>query len=470
MKGSMEIGEEDMGQARQTRQRTKKAKTPGKEKTTHNRKSAENDPFETPNCRVREAWDQSEVGESETEDAIQVTTMVPGAPRPNRNVQNNYPKSRTAPGDRAPATRMAERLAAAAAAPDQLATEKADMAANAQIKVLTNLITALMRAMEEQKQAQANQIETLVQQIDALRIEVTEMKETIQTQLTNAQTSPSAIPSYADIARTPPESRPSNLPSLSSMNTTPSTMTDTLYCTIDTSRVEEEDKDKAQPGTIRQEIEREIRTETGYEHWRCTAVIKDPRNTARIRVTCRDETELQLVKQAAQKTSAPGARIMRDQLYPVKIDNANRSTVLDEDGTIRPESMEALGKENEVRIAKMAWLSRRDTGKAYGSMVVYVTKGSDATRLLQGQYFHVAGESAYTRVFEPRIGPTQCYRCQALGHKAFSCTKPQTCAKCAQEGHHHNDCRKEVLKCVPCGGAHESFSKNCRVLHPNRHE
>lgn len=38
-------------------------------------------------------------------------------------------------------------------------------------------------------------------------------------------------------------------------------------------------------------------------------------------------------------------------------------------------------------------------------MVVYVTKGSDAVRLLQGQYFDVAGESAYTRVFEPCRGP-----------------------------------------------------------------
>jgi hypothetical protein len=46
-------------------------------------------------------------------------------------------------------------------------------------------------------------------------------------------------------------------------------------------------------------------------------------------------------------------------------------------------------------VAKIAWLSRRDSGKAYGSMVVYVTKSSKAARLLQEQYFHVAGESAY---------------------------------------------------------------------------
>ena len=119
-----------------------------------------------------------------------------------------------------------------------------------------------------------------------------------------------------------------------------------------------------------------------------------------------------------------------------------------------------------MRIAKIAWLSRKDTEKAYGSMVVYVTKGSDAARLVQGQYFHVAGESAYTGAFEPRSGPTQCYRCQALGHKAFACRKPWVCARCAQEEHHHSDCRGEFLKCVPCGGPHESFSKSCRVVHP----
>ena len=176
------------------------------------------------------------------------------------------------------------------------------------------------------------------------------------------------------------------------------------------------------------------------------------------------------MKAAAQKTSPSGARVLPDQLYPVKVDNANRTVILSQDGTIRPEAAEALGMENNTRIAKIAWLSKKDTGKTYGSMVVYVTKGSDAARLLREQYFHVAGESAYTRVYEPRIGLTQCYRCQAIGHKAFSCTKPQTCAKCAQEGHHHRDCQEKVLKCVPCGGPHELFSKNCRALHPIHHE
>jgi hypothetical protein len=95
----------------------------------------------------------------------------------------------------------------------------------------------------------------------------------------------------------------------------------------------------------------------------------------------------------------------------VKVDNANRTAVLDQEGNVLPRAAEVLGKENEVQIAKIGWLSRKDTGKAYGSMVVYVTKGSEAARLLQDQYFNVRGESAYTRVFEPRYSPQRCYRC-----------------------------------------------------------
>ena len=73
------------------------------------------------------------------------------------------------------------------------------------------------------------------------------------------------------------------------------------------------------------------------------AATKDPRNTARIRITCRNEAELQLVKEAAEKSAVAGARVLRDQLYPVKIDNANRSAILDQDGAILTGARETLG-------------------------------------------------------------------------------------------------------------------------------
>lgn len=426
---------------------------------------------------------QLRMDSSDTEDAIEVIDTVPAAPQAKRTEINTHLRDRIATTKVRALAAKADRSAATTS--NYASQEKGAM--NAQIKALTDLVKSLIKAMEDQKQTHQHQMEalmgmhenqietitkTVTQQIDTLKEEVAGIAaktEEIQTQLSSIQV-PSPSPSYADVARTPPTSWPSNIQTLTSMGTTPSRMTDTLYCTIDTSRVGEEGKYKVQPGVIRKAVEEEIRTREGQEKWRCAAVIKDGRNTERIKIACRDEAELQRVKEAAQKTAAEGARILRDQLYPVKVDNANRTAVLDAQGKVLPGAAEALGKENEVNIAKIAWLSRRDEGKAYGSMVVYVTKGSDAARLLQDQYFHLAGESAYTSIFEPRYGPKQCYRCQELGHKAFSCSKPQICAKCAAVGHHHSECQATIPKCIPCGGPHESFSRKCRVLYPAQNE
>jgi hypothetical protein len=370
------------------------------------------------NRKRRETHGQNGSSEDETEDTIEVDVVAPTAPQPKRTETSAFLKDRVvATKIRALSAKTGERSTTTGATLSQWATEKTPTTGNGQIKVLTDLVRSLVKAMEEQKQTHADQIENLVEQIATLKTQVREMTEQIQTQLSDLQAS-SPSPSYAEVARTPPNSLPSNVRTLTSMGTTPSTMTDTLYCTIDTSRVGEEERSKAQPGAVRKAIEEEIRTVEGHANWRCAAVIRDARNTERIRVACRDEAELQRVKEAAQKTAAAGARVLRDQLYPVKVDNANRTAILDQEGKVLPGAAEVLGKENEVHIAKIGWLSRKDTGKAYGSMVVYVTKGSEAARLLQDQYFHVAGESAYTRVFEPRYGPQKCYRCQEMGHKA----------------------------------------------------
>jgi hypothetical protein len=58
------------------------------------------------------------------------------------------------------------------------------------------------------------------------------------------------------------------------------------------------------------------------------AVTRDPRNIAHIRITCRDESELARAKEVAEKTKAVGSRVLRDQWYPTKVDNACRTVVL----------------------------------------------------------------------------------------------------------------------------------------------
>lgn len=277
-------------------------------------------------------------------------------------------------------------------------------------------------------------------------------------------------PSYADVARTPPTSYPSNIRTLSSSNTTPTTFTDALYCTIDTSKMANNENEKMTAGPIRAAVETEIRRMEEHTHWRCRAVTVDPKNTHRIRIACRDEAEHQLVKKVAEAKIGEGARVLRDELYPIKVDSVNKTAVLDEKDEIRAGATVAFSEENEVTVAKIAWLSRKESSKAYGSMVVYLTRGSDARRLLAEGFFHAGGESGVTSTFEHRPRPTQCYNCQEIGHKAFQCKNAQKCAKCAAEGHRHSSCDQTVPKCVPCGGPHESYSKNCRRLYPSRHE
>ncbi|GKU14053.1 unnamed protein product, partial [Fusarium langsethiae] len=71
---------------------------------------------------------------------------------------------------------------------------------------------------------------------------------------TSTQTSPQT--SYAEIARTPPTSQPSNVHSLSPTNSTPSVYSDTLFCTIDISRVSKEEAEKITACTVRSAVEK----------------------------------------------------------------------------------------------------------------------------------------------------------------------------------------------------------------------
>jgi hypothetical protein len=311
------------------------------------------------------------------------------------------------------------------------------------------LMQQQLKQMQEHTPHSADELKGIHDRLDAIAL-----------QLTTSPTQTYATPSYADVALARLASPPSGTPRPSTMRTAAA---ETLFCTIDTSRVSKEDKSKAQIGEIRQAIEEEVRKKEDRQGWRCTAVLKDTKSADRIKVICRDEKEMSLVKEAAEKTTVRGVRVLRDQLYPVKVDGANRTAVLDAEGNILPGAMEVLGEENNVTISKLHWLSDKANGKMYGSMVVYVTKANDARRLLEERYFHLAGESASTNVYERRQGPAQCYKCWHTGHKAFACQKEQVCGRCAQRGHQHRECQVAEPSCTRCGGPHEAFSRNCRA-------
>jgi hypothetical protein len=131
-----------------------------------------------------------------------------------------------------------------------------------------------------------------------------EQLETIATNATDVSQR-----SYADVIR-----------SQTTTSTVPPIPTDTLYCTIDVSRIEDDDA-RPSAGTIRATVENEARAELDNSTWRCGAVTKDPKNTHRIRISYRDESEHEVVKRIAETKLARGTSVLRDNLYPIKVDS-----------------------------------------------------------------------------------------------------------------------------------------------------
>ena len=164
---------------------------------------------------------------------------------------------------------------------------------------------------------------------------------------------------------------------------------------------------------VRKRIEDEV--QKGEDKtFKCRAITRDNRTKQRLRILCRGEEELDMIKRAATATVMEGARVLRDQLYPVKINNVRTDAILQPNGLIKEDALATLNDSNNTQLAKLSWLSSRHVRKAYGSMVVFFTRKSEAARFLRDGFFTVGGESAYAHVFEPNTGPPRCYNCQGL--------------------------------------------------------
>ncbi|KAF2716901.1 hypothetical protein K431DRAFT_307402 [Polychaeton citri CBS 116435] len=102
-----------------------------------------------------------------------------------------------------------------------------------QHEVMNTVSEKVAAIVQQQITGAIQQQVTAIEQVTAI----------VEKQLSSVQHS-SPNPSYADVARTSPGSRPSNLRTVSNQATL-STFTDTLYCTVDVSNVEEAERDNA---------------------------------------------------------------------------------------------------------------------------------------------------------------------------------------------------------------------------------
>lgn len=180
------------------------------------------------------------------------------------------------------------------------------------VDTLTGLTRRLLKEVHGQRQElkferqkSDAQLEGLTTIIDSLQTQVTELTDAISNPPINMTgTSPSI--SYANVAASPPSSQASNIRTITSAGSAGSQRSSTPYCTIDTSRVSEENPSVTGPGAIKKAIEKEMRTREGHTQWRCVAVNKDAKNGTRIKISCRDENELTRVKESAERALPSG--------------------------------------------------------------------------------------------------------------------------------------------------------------------
>ena len=59
--------------------------------------------------------------------------------------------------------------------------------------------------------------------------------------------------------------------------------------------------------------------------------------------------------------------------------------------------------------------------------------------------------------------PTQCYKCQRIGHTSLGCNSKIRCLICSGE-HDKKDCQASEPKCGNCGKNHHSNSSNCEYI------
>lgn len=171
------------------------------------------------------------------------------------------------------------------------------------------------------------------------------------------------------------------------------------------------------------------------------------------------------------EATLPGARILDETWYPVKLDHVQKSEVAAEGlntSSIRPDLQEKFIMENPIpgvsyEVKKVAWISKA-SNKTSGSMIMWLSKKEAANFFLQTNAAILGTTRAGISKYVASPHPERCYNCNKYGHRQADCKQTTACGICAQE-HQTRDCTNtQQPKCAACGELHQVTFKGCQTL------
>jgi hypothetical protein len=170
----------------------------------------------------------------------------------------------------------------------------------------------------------------------------------------------------------------------------------------------------------------------------------------------------------------PEARMRGEQWYPVKCDSVAKNDVMDlekNDGkTLRDGVLLEFKEQNstdtiDCTAMKVAWLSKRQSEKRVGSLVIWLKLSAAADHLLQQGTARFKASGAFCSRFEQRESIDLCYNCNRYGHKQANCMNKTKCGICSNPHNTGNCSQRDSPRCPACKGEHTIFDKKCK-LHP----
>ena len=127
-----------------------------------------------------------------------------------------------------------------------------------------------------------------------------------------------------------------------------------------------------------------------------------------------------------------------------------------------------IGERNNINIIRMRTLrapSKIDHTARHNSFVILThDKEAADTCLRKGVFLNCRLYNA--EKYTPQYQLTQCYKCQRYGHKAGYCRGKERCGNCGKEDHGTKDCQTDRSRCVNCGDDHPAWHPDC----PRRRE